>query len=198
MAKKRRRTYLIKTGLQLKYMGLIVTIMLMVSFGVGYFIYHTSWSQIINTPDLSLDQLADIFDTINMILIRWIVLFVLLIALLSIFISHKIAGPVYRLEETTKLIASGDLTHQVNLRHGDELVDLRDAFNMMTESLRKMVLKDREIIKRLTTSTETLRKSIDNKSQNPEVLEKITSDLNEIISELQTITSAFKITTESE
>jgi methyl-accepting chemotaxis protein len=134
MTKHRRRTYLIKTGLQLRYMGIIISTMLMVAFGVGWITYDTSWSQIANTPDLTLDKLSVIFDSVNNLLLRWIGIFVLVIAALSILVSHKIAGPVYRLEETTKLIASGDLTHRIHLRQGDELRDLQDAFNKMSES----------------------------------------------------------------
>lgn len=193
MTKQRRRTYLIKTGLQLRYMGIIISTMLLVAFGVGWVIYHTSWSKIVDTPDLSLDQLSDIFDTVNTLLFRWIFVFIFVIAILSIFVSHKIAGPVYRLEETTRIIASGDLTYQINLRHGDELGDLQDAFNKMSESLRTMVANDREVIAKLVSAGNKLRETIDQKKQDPQVLESVTKELYEIIEELRLVTSEFKI-----
>jgi methyl-accepting chemotaxis protein len=193
MNKHRRRTYLIKTGLQLRYMGIIITTMLMVAFGVGWIIYHTSWSQIANTPDLTLDKLSMIFDSVNMILMQWIVVFIFIIAILSIFVSHKIAGPVYRLEETSKIIASGDLTHQVHLRYGDELGDLQEAFNQMSDSLRKMVATDREIIERLISAGNRLKETLNEKKQNPEAIEGVANDLYSIIEELRMVTSGFKI-----
>lgn len=193
MNKHRRRTYLIKTGLQLRYMGIIISTMLLVAFGVGWIIYHTSWSRIANTPDLTLDKLSDIFDTVNSILMRWIVVFILAIAILSIFVSHKIAGPVFRLEETTKMIASGDLTQQIQLRHGDELKDLQEAFNQMSESLCKMVAKDREVIEKLVATNNRLREKIDKKSLNPESFEEIARDLHAVTEELRLVTSGFKI-----
>jgi len=193
MNKHRRRTYLIKTGLQLRYMGIIISTMLLVAFGVGWIIYHTSWSRIANTPDLTLDKLSDIFDSVNTILMRWIIVFILAIAILSIFVSHKIAGPVYRLEETAKFIASGDLTQQIQLRHGDELQDLQEAFNLMSESLRKMVAKDREVIDKLVLTGGRLREKIDQKKLNPESIEEITRELHVVIEELRLVTSGFKI-----
>ncbi len=193
MNKHRRRTYLIKTGLQLRYMGIIITTMLMVAFGVGWIIYHTSWSKIANTPDLTLDKLSMIFDSVNMILMQWIVVFIFIIAILSIFVSHKLAGPVYRLEETSKIIASGDLTHQVHLRHGDELGDLQEAFNQMSDSLRKMVATDREIIERLISAGNKLKETLNEKKQNPEAIEGVANDLYSIIEELRMVTSGFKI-----
>ncbi|MEW6709662.1 MAG: HAMP domain-containing protein [Candidatus Riflebacteria bacterium] len=193
MSKQRRRTYLIKTGLQLRYMGIIISTMLMVAFGVGWIIYHTSWSKIANTPDLTLDKLSEIFDSVNGILLKWIVVFIFVIAILSIFVSHKIAGPVYRLEETTRIIASGDLTYQIHLRHGDELGDLQEAFNKMSDSLRNMVAKDREIIEKLIIAGNKLKNTIDQKKQDPSAVEGVANDLYNIIEELRIVTSGFKI-----
>lgn len=193
MSKHRRRTYLIKTGLQLRYMGIIITTMLMVAFGVGWTIYHTSWSQIANTQDLTIDKLADIFDAVNSTLVRWIFVFVFVIAILSIFVSHKIAGPVYRLEETTRLIASGDLTGKIYLRHGDELQDLQEAFNMMSDSLCKMVAKDREVIEKLIATGNRLRETIEKKNLDEKAVEAINNDLYGVIEELRLVTSGFKI-----
>jgi methyl-accepting chemotaxis protein len=170
----------------------------MVAFGVGWIIYHTSWSKIANTPDLTLDKLSLIFDSVNGILMRWIVVFVFIIAILSIFVSHKIAGPVYRLEETTRIIASGDLTYQVNLRQGDELQDLQEAFNKMSDSLRNMVAKDREIIERLILAGNKLKDTINKKKQNPEDIEGVANDLYAIIEELRMVTSGFKIDEKAE
>ncbi|HPW59810.1 MAG TPA: HAMP domain-containing protein, partial [Candidatus Rifleibacterium sp.] len=181
------------TGLQLRYMGIIISTMLLVAFGVGWIIYHTSWSRIANTPDLTLDKLSDIFDSVNTILMRWIIVFILAIAILSIFVSHKIAGPVYRLEETAKFIASGDLTQQIQLRHGDELQDLQEAFNLMSDSLRKMVAKDREVIDKLVMTGSRLREKIDQKKLSPESIEEVTRELHVVIEELRLVTSGFKI-----
>ncbi|PKL45671.1 MAG: hypothetical protein CVV41_01335 [Candidatus Riflebacteria bacterium HGW-Riflebacteria-1] len=193
MSKHRRRTYLIKTGLQLRYMGIIISTMLMVAFGVGWTIYHTSWSQIANTQDLTIDKLADIFDSVNSTLVRWIFVFIFIIAILSIFVSHKIAGPVYRLEETTRVIASGDLTGKIYLRHGDELQDLQEAFNKMSDSLCKMVAKDREVIEKLVATGNRLRDTIEKKNLDHNAVEAINSDLYGVIEELRLVTSGFKI-----
>lgn len=193
MTKYKRHTYLIKTGLQLRYMGILVVCMLTVAFGVGWIIYHTTWSQIALTPDLSLDKLYLIFENVNHQLVWWVLAFVVIIGFISVFVSHKIAGPVYRLEETTKLIAAGDLTHKVHLRQGDELGDLQDAFNTMSESLCNMVKKDREVIDRLGKTGDSLRKKIDSKNLDQQTMEEVAYELNAIIEELKLVTSNFKL-----
>lgn len=193
MTKYKRHTYLIKTGLQLRYMGILIVCMLTVAFGVGWIIYHTTWSQIALTPDLSLDKLYLIFENVNHQLIWWVLAFIVIIGFISVFVSHKIAGPVYRLEETTKLIAAGDLTHKVHLRQGDELGDLQDAFNSMSDSLCNMVKKDREVIDRLGKTGDSLRQKIDSKNLDQETMEEIAYELNAIIEELKLVTSNFKL-----
>ncbi|MBF0544967.1 MAG: methyl-accepting chemotaxis protein [Candidatus Riflebacteria bacterium] len=196
MTKHRRRTFLIKTGLQLRYMGIIVSTMLVIALGVGWIIYYTSWNRISGTPDLTIDKLAEIFDDVNKVLIRWVVVFVMLIAILSVFVSHKIAGPVYHFERSAKFIASGDLTHRVKLRYGDELRDLQDAFNQMTDSLRSMVGKDREIISRLIASGAKLNDTIKRKKLDPAEIELVAQELYAIIEELRKITAGFKLENE--
>ncbi len=193
MAKHRRRIFLIKTGLQLRYMGIIVTTMLAVALGVGWTIYFTSWSMISKTQDLTIDKLADIFDTVNRDLVKYVAIFILVIAVLSIFVSHKIAGPVFRLENSAKQIAQGDLTQDVQLRYGDELRDLSEAFNTMTESLRKMVQKDREVIGRLVSAGNRLNETMKKKKQDPESIEAVAKDLYGVIEELRSVTAGFKI-----
>ena len=91
------------------------------------------------------------------------------------------------------MIASGDLTQQIHLRHGDELKDLQEAFNLMSESLRKMVAKDREVIEKLVMTGSRLRDKIDQKKLSPESIEEVTRELHVVIEELRLVTSGFKI-----
>jgi methyl-accepting chemotaxis protein len=49
-----------------------------------------------------------------------------------IFISHKIAGPLYRFEASLKAISSGDFTHRIITREKDQLKDLADSLNNFT------------------------------------------------------------------
>ena len=64
-------------------------------------------------------------------------LFVLLgfIAWGSIFLSHKIAGPLYRFDATLKEIKEGNLGMRIQLRKFDEAQFLSDRFNETIETL---------------------------------------------------------------
>ncbi len=66
---------------------------------------------------------------------------VTLIAVLTVlYISHKIAGPMFRFEKEMNAVAEGDLTVQISLRKKDQFVTLSTAFNNMTENLRNKAL----------------------------------------------------------
>lgn len=61
-----------------------------------------------------------------------------------LYISHKIAGPLFRFEKEISEIAEGDLTKVIQLRKKDEITDMADNLNRMTRSLRSLLLELRE------------------------------------------------------
>ena len=57
----------------------------------------------------------------------------------TLYASHKLAGPMFRFESDLKVIGDGDLTKVVRLREGDQLKDLVDSINRMSGSLHRKV-----------------------------------------------------------
>jgi methyl-accepting chemotaxis protein len=62
-----------------------------------------------------------------------------LLAFMSIFISHKVAGPIYRIKRSLVEIAEGNINLTVRLRKRDELHDLADCVNLVTGEMRGLV-----------------------------------------------------------
>lgn len=60
---------------------------------------------------------------------------ILLFSVLSIYISHQVAGPVYRIKIAIQTILAGDLTSQFHLRRRDDLKDLAECTNMLRNEL---------------------------------------------------------------
>ncbi|SHI53767.1 HAMP domain-containing protein [Malonomonas rubra DSM 5091] len=58
---------------------------------------------------------------------------------LSLFLPQKIAGPIYRIEQSLEKIGDGDLTTNIKLRDKDRLKDLAENVNKATFSLRVQV-----------------------------------------------------------
>ncbi len=67
-----------------------------------------------------------------------VVIVILANIIFGFMLSKAIVGPVKTLNEVTKIIAAGDLNIRTNIRTEDELQELGETFNFMTEELVKM------------------------------------------------------------
>jgi nitrogen fixation/metabolism regulation signal transduction histidine kinase len=61
---------------------------------------------------------------------------VILIGLLGIYFTHKVAGPVYKMKLLLRQVGDGRLTFSGKLRKGDELQDFFETFLEMVAQLR--------------------------------------------------------------
>lgn len=57
------------------------------------------------------------------------------ISTLSLFLSHRIAGPLFRFEKSIEEIIKGNLSFRIKLRKKDEAKELAEAMNRMIETL---------------------------------------------------------------
>jgi len=195
----RRKKYLVKVGLQLRYMMLVLLAMLAVLVVVGWTVYFTIWKEITADPNLTMDKLVLIFEKGNAELLKKLAIIVLFVGVLSIFVSHRIAGPVYRFEKSAKVIAEGDLSLRIRLRKGDELQELADAFNQMTESLESMVFNDRRVLKRLEVVLKTLKEKLTTKKAWSEEDKKhLLNEIENALEALDKVSSSFKLSEEKE
>jgi hypothetical protein len=69
-------------------------------------------------------------------LVGGLAMMVVLIGMLGIYFTHKVAGPIYKMKRLLKQVGEGDLHVESRLRRGDELQDFFDVFTQMVENLR--------------------------------------------------------------
>jgi methyl-accepting chemotaxis protein len=69
-------------------------------------------------------------------LVGGLALMVVLIGLLGIYITHKVAGPVYKMTRLLKQVGEGNLHVDARLRKGDELRAFFETFTQMVGGLR--------------------------------------------------------------
>ena len=140
MSLKKRRKYFIEKKFQTKY--LLLTILLLVTYTFVFLIILFAPYILTLYFDNPLVEKADASRTL-LILHRniWpaIGIVIILFAILSIFVTHKIAGPLYRLKNILSLITQGNLDVKVKLRKGDDLKDLAEHVNMLVDELRSVV-----------------------------------------------------------
>jgi methyl-accepting chemotaxis protein len=155
--KFQRRTVLVKQSLQLKYVALVFVSVLVGSFIVGADIYYSVAKSVL-AENPSLEPVVMQF---NRIILVKMALYMGIMFLVSLYISHRFAGPIYRFEKSAQIVSSGDLTHRVSLRTGDELMELQEEFNGMVASLQGLIQKDRTLAERLKEKLAAAQKSLE-------------------------------------
>lgn len=158
----RRRNYLINRDFQFRYIGCMIIGIVVMAMIVSFTVYYTTWARIMDEfYDVAriASRFAPLFDSVNQTLLIILLMFLVLAAVFSIFISHKIAGPIYRFEKTLQAIAGGDLTMRVGLRKRDEFKHLADTMNQMVSELRNSFSSNRTLIEEMTGIFERIGES---------------------------------------
>ncbi len=144
---RRRKKYFIKPGFQSRLTAIFILIVIIVANIVGALVYGFSVekleNKLVEESKLPIDskQLGQALLP-GVIIAELLSIFV--VAFICIFVTHTIAGPVYRMERVVRNVGEGDLTHFTKLRPKDELKDLADAMNDMTMGLRNKIINLKE------------------------------------------------------
>lgn len=116
----------------------------------------------------------------------------LCIAAISIFFSHKIAGPLFRLEKNLESIGSGDLTVNTRFRGNDQLSVLADEINEMVRSLNHTVRSVGDALSSLERAEAKLAELINKADPQDAEVQKAIKTLGSAIEEFRRIVSAAK------
>ena len=138
----RRATILIKKGLQLRYMLLII-LSVLCGLAIMTFELTATLSDLFDAYPVLVQPLYDEFIPIVTEFFYKIFIYLLFVVVISAILSHKMAGPVYRFEQTCKAIAKGDFSQRVHLRKGDQFVELQNEFNAMMDRVEEEINKNK-------------------------------------------------------
>lgn len=135
MEKKIRHHYLIKKRMQLGLTFRFLFLTILFFLFIGFEAYITIWpvvSEVIPKDLMDLVKYQIFFR-----LLFFIVPVIFVIAASSIVFSHRIAGPIYRFEQTLDKLIKGEDTEYIQLRKGDELKGLAVRLNELIRTLGK-------------------------------------------------------------
>ena len=127
-----RRTIFIKKKLQLRYM-LLITVSVLCGLAIMALELTATLNDLFDAYPVLVQPIYDEFIPIISSFFYKISIYVLFVIIISAILSHKMAGPVYRFEQTCKAIAKGDFSQRVHLRKGDRLQELQEEFNKMMD-----------------------------------------------------------------
>ena len=91
--------------------------------------------------DCETQIVVQVLHDVNKNLVPWIMVLIALILSFGIFLTHRIAGPIYRFEQTIRDAMGGNLNARIKLRWADEFKVLASSINDMLNSLSQRLLK---------------------------------------------------------
>jgi hypothetical protein len=165
--RRRLSNYLLNKRLQLRYVGFVTILSAVLSGTLGYLIWqqeHQASSQILASVDSlcesgdteacdefrkDLDENLSSYDTSLVLIMGGVgVGLSVVLFLFMVVMTHKIAGPLYKVSTYFSKMARGKLGPVYPLRKGDMLIEFYEKFQNMHEAVRSQFQRDNELLER--------------------------------------------------
>lgn len=135
-----RRKYFIKRKFQREFIMKFCALVVLGVIISGFTVYMMSKSTVTTTFEnsrLRIKNTAEfILPAVGLASAVVIVLIGLATIAVTLFTSHRIVGPLYRMEQDIRAVASGNLTIRFHTRKTDELKALSESLEDMTGALK--------------------------------------------------------------
>jgi nitrogen fixation/metabolism regulation signal transduction histidine kinase len=166
--RRRIRNYLLDPKLQLRYTLMMVTLSSLLTAGLGYIWYRqmreTSMTvevKALASMDVDAAEIQQLRkemkaqDNLRLLaLVGFGLLFALVLAGGGIILTHKIAGPLYKIGRHMGDLKNGDLKEIWNLRKGDQLQEFFGEFKEMHTALREREQDELDTLNQVIESAE--------------------------------------------
>ena len=141
----RRKQHFIKKGYQARFIFkfcLLVLVGGLLSTGLLYALSRGTLTSSFENSRLTVESTSvAILPAVVYTNLITLLLITVATILVVLYVSHKIAGPLFRFEKDLSEIAQGDLTKVIRLRRKDEVKDMAETLNRMTASLRERLVE---------------------------------------------------------
>ena len=122
-----RKKFMVERGFQIRFMAVVIIAMGLIALVTGMSMYTAVMQTLVN--QFHGESLAVIQHAITAKLFVRSLLLIFAIAIISVFISHRIAGPIYKFERILEAMAAGQKVREITLRKHDEFYRLAQAIN---------------------------------------------------------------------
>ncbi len=136
--KYQRYQIIINPKLQFTVVGFFVAFFL-VTFAIFYFLNLYIFAEIQNDPGLPeylIPKIQEIYIFSERVISVTYLLVLMIIVAGGFLLSHKIAGPIYRLKKHLDMLNSGETTDNVRFRDHDFFMEVQDSFNLFLDKWR--------------------------------------------------------------
>jgi methyl-accepting chemotaxis protein len=191
----KRKIYIINKDLQLKYLFTITSMIFISVAAVSFVTFYVIWDNVIREfffiPEAA-KKLGDIFVRTTEIAAGCTAVILAIFGVAGIFLSHRVAGPLYRVERVAEEISKGNLDIKVQFRKSDELRTMADSLNKMISGIRGIVNEDKKIIGNLSAVSDKLSTDVKKQKGLKRDVVSTIKRLNAIIYKLKMTTDKFK------
>ena len=146
--KNKRRNYFIKKEFQTKFILKFCILVVLTALISAFLIYRFSGSTVTTVFKNSRIKIVPSAKFIMPGLILSSLISVTLVGIATIivvmFVSHRIAGPLYKLESLLERMASGDVSFDIHLRKKDEVEKLAEALGRAVHGLNELLCGAKE------------------------------------------------------
>ncbi len=178
----RRRNYFIDRKFQGEFIGRFCFIVIIASIFIGFLVLYLSRDFTTVTIENTKVVVKTAADFMLPIMIQTVIVVNLFAGLaviaLTLFTSHRIAGPLFRLKREIDLLKSGDMHANFRIRKTDQLQGLAVALTDLAESLRDryVLLKDKAL---------QLENIVKTSPENTEAINTRLKELGDILSQVK-------------
>ena len=192
----KRKIFIVNKKYQFRYLFIIISTMLISVASVYFTTFYVIWNKVIDefffVPEAS-KKLAEIFVQTSQLLVIPIILLAVIFTAIGIILSHKVAGPIFRVERVAQELSKGNLDIKVKFRKGDELHELADSLNEMITGIRSIVKEDKDITEKLIKISDKLTEDVNKEKSIKKDVKDAVDELKQIVGKLKQTTDKFII-----
>lgn len=148
-----RKNYFIKKEFQLKFMlkfCLLLLVGALISSGLLILFSQDTLTSSYQESKLVIQQTGEaILPSLILTNLFTLALISLAAVVVTLFVSHKIAGPLFRLERELQAVSEGDLTRRIVLRQKDQVTPMAECINTMLGNLQHKVTEIQKDVEQL-------------------------------------------------
>ena len=141
----KRRQYIVKPKLQIKYLLILAAIIVVSSI----LIYYMFLDSLLNSPGMDQLSAGAVKNFVRSYTsgFFWAILgFMALVLIESVFYFHRLIGPIFFFEKVMARLQAGDFSMKIHHRQKDETIELAKSMNEAVSNVRNAVTEDRKKI----------------------------------------------------
>jgi methyl-accepting chemotaxis protein len=184
-----RKQYIVNKDFQARLTMIIILLVIIVANimgGLVYFMLNT------DTGLAGMVSVLNVSSTEKLLfpaILTAEIISILIVALISLFVSHRMAGPVYRFERVIEDMRDGNLDFTFKIREKDEFKELADSLGELISEYNQVIGQTKKSTKYLEETLKELNRAVQDKKRSKSdnsvklsaLAEKIENQKDEIV-----------------